>query len=160
MIFLYVFTFAVFLFSLLKDREKTLMALKSGGSKFVKILPQLIMMIILISVSLTFVSDKLLVEFFSGKNMLSGFLLASFAGSISLMPGYIVFPLCGMLLTKGVSYTIISVFTTTLMMVGIVTYPLEAKYFGKRFTIVRNLVSYIIAVIIAIFIGIMYGELL
>ncbi len=58
--------------------------------------------------------------------------LASFFGSITIMAGFIAFPLSGILLTKGVPYVVLSAFTTTLMIVGILTYPIEKKYFGQK----------------------------
>ena len=35
-----------------------------------------------------------------------------------------------MLIQNGVSYSVIAVFITTLTMVGIITIPMEARYFG------------------------------
>jgi hypothetical protein len=42
---------------------------------------------------------------------------------------------------------------TTLMMVGVVTLPLEIKYFGKKAAILRNAFNFIAAIIIGILIG-------
>ncbi len=39
----------------------------------------------------------------------------------------------------------ISGFTTTLMMVGILSFPIEKTYFGFRVALVRNIVSLLIA---------------
>jgi len=58
--------------------------------------------------------------------------MASFFGSITLMPGFIAFPLCGILLKKGVTYMVLSAFSTTLMMVGFVTFPLEKNILGLK----------------------------
>ena len=44
-------------------------------------------------------------------------------------------------------------FLTTLMMVGIVTLPLEATYFGKRLAIQRNLLAFLYAVISSLLLG-------
>ena len=76
-----------------------------------------------------------------------------------MMPGFIVFPLCGILLNKGVSYMVLSAFTTSLMMVGILTYPIEKEYFGAKVTIARNIISLITALIVAVSIGFFFGEL-
>ncbi len=42
---------------------------------------------------------------------------------------------------------------TTLMMVGVVTLPLEIKYFGKKASIARNALNLIAAIIIGIVMG-------
>ena len=54
---------------------------------------------------------------------------------------------------------VLAAFTTTLMMVGILTYPVEKEYFGAKVTIIRNVVSFFIALIVALVIGIFFGEL-
>lgn len=48
----------------------------------------------------------------------------------------------------------IAVFVSTLMMVGIVTMPLEIKYFGKKATILRNSLAFVFSFIVAIVIGV------
>ncbi len=81
-------------------------------------------------------------------------------GSIAVMPGFVAFPLGGILLGKGVSHMVISAFTTTLMMVGLVTFPVEKIYLGTKVTILRNIISLFIAVITALVTALFYGELI
>ena len=47
-----------------------------------------------------------------------------------------------------------SVFITTLMMVGIMTLPLEAKYFGLKVSIIRNVLSFFGALLVGLLMGI------
>jgi len=75
------------------------------------------------------------------------------------MPGFIAFPLCGILLKKGVLYSVLSAFSTTLMMVGVLTYPIEKEYFGVRLTILRNIMSLFIALVVALMTGIFFQEI-
>ena len=44
-------------------------------------------------------------------------------------------------------------FVTTLMMVGVVTLPVESKYFGRKAAIQRNLFALVYAVCISFVIG-------
>ncbi len=157
--YFYLVTIVLLLISLIKDRHKTVAALKTAYRHFIKICRPFLFMIMLISVSLYFVPDSLLTEYLGKKNMLVGFISTSLLGSVILMPGFIAYPLCGILVKKGVTYTIISVFTTTLMMVGVLSYPVESEYFGRKITIIRNLLSYLIAIVIAVITGLIYGEL-
>ncbi|MBP7902537.1 MAG: hypothetical protein KA015_06955, partial [Spirochaetes bacterium] len=69
-------------------------------------------------------------------------------GSIALIPGFVAYPMAGVLVKNGVSYPVISVFITTLMMVGILTLPIEKKFFGWKVSITRNILSFIAAVAI------------
>lgn len=43
---------------------------------------------------------------------------------------------------RGAGYMQIAAFISTLMMVGIVTMPVEISYFGKKATIVRNVTAF------------------
>ena len=85
--------------------------------------------------------------------------VAAVAGSLTLMPGFIAFPLSGALRAQGVSYMVLAAFTTTLMMVGVLTYPLERQYFGRSVTLVRNAISLLIAMIVAVVMGLVFGEI-
>jgi len=49
----------------------------------------------------------------------------------------------------------ISVFVTTLVMVGVVTAPMEIKELGKKFTLLRNGFGFIAALVIAVIMGVM-----
>ena len=66
---------------------------------------------------------------------------------------FFAYPLAGILVKSGVSYSVIAVFITTLMMVGILTLPLEAKYFGLKTAIIRNALYFVGAIIIGLIIG-------
>ncbi len=159
MYFLYLLLFIAMLVSFITDRNKTYKAIKIAFKKFMKILPAFASMLVLVSIILGLVPDTLILHYLGKSNMSQGVLMASFFGSITLMPGFIAYPLCGILLKKGVTYTVISAFTTTLMMVGFVTFPIEKRYFGIRVAIIRNVLSLLIAIIVAILTGIFFGEI-
>ena len=158
MYFLYIVTGLALLISLLASRDKTLRALKIAIKRFASILPAFLLMLVLVSVVIFLVPNELISEYLGSNNKYFGVILASFLGSITLMPGFIVFPLCGILLSKGVPYMVLAAFTTTLMMVGVLTYPIEKAYFGIKVTVIRNAVSFCIALIVAVMIGIFFGE--
>ena len=145
--------------SLIASREKTLKAVKIAVRRLVNILPAFLTMLVLISVVLFLVPDSMISDYLGSNNRFVGVFFALFIGSIILMPGFIVFPLCGILLERGVQYMVLSAFTTTLMMVGVLTYPVEKQYFGIRVTIIRNALSFLIAIIIASVTGIFFGEI-
>lgn len=160
MYYLYIITGFAILLSFIVNSKKTLMAIKIAVKKFVNILPAFLTMLIFVSVVLFLVPDKVISNYLGNSNKFVGVTFASFFGSITLMPGFIAFPLCGILLKKGVPYMVLSAFTTTLMMVGVLTYPIEKEYFGMKVTIIRNVISFFIALIVALMTGIFFGELL
>lgn len=160
MIYLYAVVLVALLCSFITDRKKTCKALKIACKRFLKILPAFDGMLVLVSIVLTLIPNELIVRYLGKSNMFKGTLAASFIGSVTLMPGFIAYPLCGILLQKAVSYTVISAFTTTLMMVGFVTFPIEKKYFGTKVTVIRNVLSFFTALVVAVMTGIFFGEII
>lgn len=157
--YLYIIAGLAVLASFLANRKKTLSALKIAAKRFVKILPAFLTMIILVSIVLFLIPDEVISKYLGGSNKFIGVIFASLFGSITLMPGFIAFPLAGILLKEGVAYMVLAAFTTTLMMVGILTAPIEKAYFGMKVTVIRNIVSFFIALVITVVIGIFFGEI-
>ena len=148
MTILFVITGLLLLVSFIANRQKTLNGLKKGAMQFFKLLPTLLTVIILVSVALFFIPEKVLLTYFGDQAGILGYLSAAIVGSVSLIPGFISYPLSGMLLDSGVGYGVIALFITTLKMVGIITIPIEAKYFGMKVTLMRNGLSFLGALVI------------
>jgi len=159
MYYTYAITGLMLLISFIINKQKTIKAIKISFIKFKKIFPTFITMLILISIILFLFPDEVISNYLGNSCKFISVLLASFFGSITLMPGFVAFPLSGILLTKGVPYMVLSAFTTTLMMVGIITFPLEKEYFGVKVTVIRNIISFFIALIVAVITGILFGEI-
>lgn len=143
--------------SFIIDQKKTIMGLKKGWMKFSKSLPEYLKLLILISLVLL-ISEDYIIRYLGQDNVFLGLLSSLILGSITMMPGFIAYPLAKILVGKGVSYMVVAGFVTSLMLVGVVTYPLEKKYFGKRATLLRNMMSFGVAAGIAVLMGIFYGE--
>jgi uncharacterized membrane protein YraQ (UPF0718 family) len=156
---LWILTGLALLSSLAVSRKKTIMALRMSFKKLTHILPVFLSLLILVSLVLSLIPDSMISAYLGHENKLIGMLSASLLGSIMIMPGFISYPLCGILLKKQVAYMVLSAFTTTLMMVGIISFPVEKAYFGVRITILRNIISFIIALIVALVTGLVFGEL-
>lgn len=154
---LYLVMVIALIISFIFDREKTLKGLIIGWKKFSRILPNYIKLLILLSIVLL-ISNQFIIEYLGGKSTLLGVFLGLIIGSVTMIPGFVAYPLAGILLEKGVSYMVIAAFITTLMLVGVVTYPVEKEYFGVKATIIRNSTAFIIAFIIALATGLFYGE--
>ena len=160
MYYFYIITGVALAISFLANRQKTLGALRISCKRFATILPAFLIMLISVSIVLFLIPEEFISSYLGGDSKLIGFAVASFLGSITLMPGFIAFPMAGILLRNGVSYMVLSAFTTTLMMVGVLTYPIEKEYFGTRVTIIRNSIGLLIAIVVAIATGICFGEIL
>jgi uncharacterized membrane protein YraQ (UPF0718 family) len=154
MIVLSLATAILLLLSFFADRGKTLAGLKKGAKMFLNILPALLNVLILVSVFIYLVPPRLLTAWLGQGSGWTGVASAALLGSISLIPGFIAFPLGAILARSGVSYMVVAVFITTLMMVGILTLPLEAKYFGWKVAIRRNVLSFFGALLVGLLMGI------
>ena len=140
--------------SFYKDRNKTKMALIKAWKSFEKILPQFLSILIIIGLAFAVLSPETITGLLGTSSGIWGVLGAALIGSITLIPGFIAFPLAAALLNNGAGYMQIGAFVSTLMMVGIVTLPIEIKTFGKRATIIRNVSAFVFSLIVAIVIGV------
>lgn len=148
MIQLLFFTLTTIVISLLFSRKKTTAGIKMGMKMFMNVFPPFLSVLIAVSFVLTLLPKEVLEKLLGADSGIAGFFIAAGLGSIALIPGFVSYPLSAVLLKNGVSYPVISVFITTLMMVGIVTLPIEKKYFGWKIAIARNSLSFIGALII------------
>jgi len=146
-------TGVLLLLSLFLDKHKTLKGIKKGYKMFFNIVPPFLNILIIVSILLYLVPQETIIKYLGPSSGFLGFFSAAIIGSITLIPGFISYPIAASLISKGASYAIIAVFMTTLMMVGIVTLPLEIKYLGKKAAIIRNILNFIAALIIGILIG-------
>lgn len=140
--------------SLVKSKEKTKLALKKAWKAFENILPQFLGIILLIGVILSVLSPAQISQVIGEKSGWIGTLIAAIIGSITLIPGFVAFPLAAALLANGAGYMQIGAFVSALMMVGIVTMPVEMQYFGKKATILRNSFGFIFSLLVALVMGV------
>ncbi len=146
-------TFTLILLSLIANREKTWQGLQKGAKALLKLLPQFMLLLVLVSLFLGLVSQDTLVHLLGQESGNVGVVISALIGSVALIPGPIAYPMAGVLLKNGVPLTAIAAFVTTLMMVGILTLPIEKEYLGIRLAIMRNVLSFIGAIIISFIIG-------
>ena len=151
---LYAITAVLLLLSFLKDKNKTRMSLKKAWKAFENILPQFLSILIIIGIMLAVLSPEVIASLIGKQSGWFGMIIAAVIGSITLIPGFIAFPLASALLKNGAGFMQIAVFISTLMMVGIVTIPVEIKYFGKKATILRNALAFAFSFVVALVIGV------
>lgn len=142
------------LVSFMKDRPKTKLALKKAWKSFENILPSVLTVLLLIGFILTLLDEQAISRLLGADSGVLGVAIAAVIGCITLIPGFVAFPLAASLLAAGAGYAQIAVFISTLMMVGVATLPLEIQYFGKRIAAKRNILSLIFAIITSCIIGV------
>ena len=153
-IILYILAISFLVYSFMKDRKKTKIALMKAWKAFENIMPALLGVLTLIGLVLTVLSPKVITAVLGQNTGIWGMILTSLIGAITLIPAFVAFPMAASLLTGGAGIMQIAVFVSTLTMVGTVTAPLEAKYFGWKLTVLRNGFAYLFSFIAAIIIGV------
>ncbi|MGI5838560.1 MAG: permease [bacterium] len=156
---LYVMTAILLALSFVKDQRKTKMALRKGWKTFANILPEFTGVIMLVGILVAVLNPSVISRLLGQQSGWLGVTAAAAVGAITLIPGFIAFPTAALLLQSGAGYMQIAAFISTLMMVGIVTMPVEAKYFGRRLTIWRNSLAFIFSFIVAFIVGKVVGGL-
>ena len=141
-------TAVLLLVSFIFNAAKTISALRIALRMFLNLLPQMIPVLFFIAFILALLPPETIEKYMGQDSGIQGFLIAGAVGSIALIPGFVAYPMAGVLVKNGVSYPVISVFITTLMMVGILTLPIERKFFGWKVSITRNILSFAAAIAI------------
>jgi len=137
-----------------KSKEKTGLALKKAWKSFENILPQLLAILVIIGIMLAILTPGQISAVLGSESGWIGVLIAAAIGSITLIPGFVAFPLAAALLHNGAGYMQIAAFVSTLMMVGIVTMPLEKQFFGIKAAIARNAAALVFSLIVALVMGV------
>lgn len=133
-----------------KDRHKTRKALISTGKIALNVLPVLFFIFILMGVINIYVTKDLVVRLLGTGSGMWGILIGELVGAIALIEPAAVFPFSGSLLAKGASYGVIYAFASTAVLIGIATLPAELKFMGKKFTIVRNVLTFVLVFLIGL----------
>jgi uncharacterized membrane protein YraQ (UPF0718 family) len=140
--------------SLVKSKKKTLEAMKKSKGMMGNMLGEIIGIIFIIGLVLTFIPPESIKRVLGSSNTFVATIIAAIAGSVTLIPAFVAFPLVGSFVNVGASIIPAVAFLTTLTMVGVVTFPLEKKEFGLKFALTRNVLSFISALLIASVMGV------
>lgn len=151
---MYLLAIAGLIASAIADRKKTKQALVKSWKAFSNLLPDFAGVLALIGLVLTLLSPEVISVVIGGGSGMLGMVVASIVGAITLIPGFISFPLAASLLERGAGVMQVAVFVSTLMMVGFVTLPLERKHFGAKAAYLRNGLSYVYSFLVALVLGV------
>ncbi len=146
---LYFIAAILLLASFVRDKRKTGKALKKSWKSLENIMPQFLTIILIIGITLALLTPQQISALIGGQSGWFGMLMASIIGSVTLIPGFVAFPLTAALYQSGAGLMQITVFICTLMAVGVVTLPVEIKYFGRRIAIIRNALAYVFSFAVA-----------
>ena len=146
------------LLSLIKDRKRTLRALKIAWKAFSNIASVFVLVLVLYALFVAFVPTEVIQGAIGGESGVLGVIIALGLGSVSVMPGFAAFPLCAALYTQHIPYYILAAFSVSLMNVGVVTFPIEKRFLGTKVALVRNLLGLAVSIVTVIVVKLVMGE--
>ncbi len=158
-IILYALMVGLLTLSWIKNRQKTRIALQKAFKALENILPEFLIVIVLVGLLLALINPQFISSLIGQDSGMWGTFLALLVGAITLIPGFVAFPTAAMLLVEGAGYMQIGGFISSLMMVGIVTFPVEKRFFGTKISLLRNVSAFLFSILVAIGIGFVMGEL-
>ncbi|MFW5648165.1 MAG: permease, partial [Candidatus Alkaliphilus sp. MAG34] len=124
---LWIITLIWFIISIIKDKEKTINSMKRSKKMMGSMMGQIVGILFLIGLILTFVPPELIRDYLGGSNTILSAILAAVLGSVTLIPAFVAFPLVGSIVDMGASIMPAVAFLTTLTMVGLVTLKIKKK---------------------------------
>lgn len=154
---IYGLTLSVLTWSFFKDKEKTKKGVLKGVKTFRKVLPIIVPLFLIVGIILTLITPELIYNVLGEESGILGYVIGLTLGSVTFMSPFVAYPLGAVLLEEGAAYPQIAGFLVTLMSVGIIYYPMEAKFFNRKAAIYRNLVSFIGAVIVVFIVLVIYS---
>lgn len=134
-------------------------ALKSSSRQLINLLPIFVGVVLLVGLFNAFISKELLSSIFSG-NIVPDTLRGAGFGSILAGNPINSYVIGGELLEYGVSLFAITAFITSWVTVGLVQLPAEIAALGKKFALVRNILSFILCMVISILTVVTYNAIL
>jgi uncharacterized membrane protein YraQ (UPF0718 family) len=113
------------------------------------VLPMLLSVIGLMGLFETLVTPEMIQSVFKG-SVLNDTLIGTGIGAISVGQPFLSYAIGGELLDEGVSLYAVTAFILSFVTLGLIQLPLEWSLFGTRFTVLRNILSFIFALLISI----------
>lgn len=123
-------------------------SLRKTARTFLNLLPIIIGMLLLASLAVTLLPDKVSASLF-GANAGLDALLGAAVGGIAIGPPLASYLLGGELLNSGVSLVAVTALMVSWVTVGVLQLSAEALVLGLRFAIARHLISFLSAIAIA-----------
>ena len=124
-------------------------SVKKAGKMLWKAFPLILGTILLVSLITSLIPQEFYVKIFT-KNIWIDSFIGSLIGSISAGTPLVSYILGGEFLEKGVGLIAVTAFIVAWVTVGVVQLPAESYLLGKKFAIIRNLLSFLFSILVAI----------
>lgn len=130
-------------------RPPFLKVLKKSSLSFLAMAPLLLGVIGLVGLFQVLNTPKMLASLFQGNPLLDT-LIGTLTGAISAGNPIVSYLIGGGLLDQGISLYAVTAFILSWVTLGIIQLPAEVEVFGGRFTLYRNIFSFVFTLPIAV----------
>jgi uncharacterized membrane protein YraQ (UPF0718 family) len=155
--FLYSAAILLLALSWKKSPEKTRQSLKKAWRSCTGVLPLFFAILICMGFLLSFVDEAVIRQVVGRESGMAGIALSGLLGSVTLIPAFAAYPAAAELLRVTGGYAQITMLITSLMMVGLVTLPMESRFFGLKAALWRNGLGLVYSFALAVFVGAVFG---
>jgi uncharacterized membrane protein YraQ (UPF0718 family) len=124
-------------------------AAKNTVGTLMMVMPMLLAVIALAGLFETLVTPEMIQSVFKGF-IVEDTLIGTGIGAVSVGQPFLSYVIGGELLQEGVSLYAVTAFILSFVTLGVIQLPLEWSLFGTRFTLLRNILSFIFAFLISI----------
>ncbi len=131
------------------SKNKLYLAVQKSAKALFGSLPILIAVLLLTGLLLNIVPEEWFENVFH-QNVLLDSLIGATAGSLLTGNPTSSYVLGGELLQRGVSLAAVTAFVVSWVSVGVAQFPAESIFLGKRFSIWRNILSFVMAILVGL----------
>ena len=132
-----------------KTKNKIKQSIIKSGRMLWNTSPLILGTVLLVSLIITLIPSSFYLKIFQG-NIILDPIIGSTIGSISAGNPIISYIIGGELLNKGINLIAVTAFIVAWVTVGIIQFPAESMILGKKFALLRNILSFIFSIIVAL----------
>lgn len=140
------------------ERKRVIAAAKSLVNGLKMSLPVLVGVLLLVALVNTLVPKEFFSRVFTGHALIDPLVGALF-GSVAAGNPLTSYVIGGELLEGGISLIAVIAFVVAWVTVGLVQLPAESLMLGRRFAVIRNVVSFVMAIGVSLLVGAIMGVL-
>jgi uncharacterized membrane protein YraQ (UPF0718 family) len=153
-IIIFTLTAFFYIYYLRKDKNKLKNSISKGSKNLAKNSIRIFAIFMILGILQNFLSKEAVGKFLLKFSGFKGIIAGALTGSVMMGPVVTGYPISNYLLQNGATYSLITAFLVSWVMIGIISITFEIKYLGKKFAITRNIFAFLSAIGIAYLIGV------
>lgn len=136
-----------------RQRDKAVASAKAGVKAFSNVLVTLLSIFGLVGLMNAFIPMEVIQRWLGSGSGVVSLLTGGLLGSAAAGPPVAAYPVAQSLLDAGAWAPAVAAFIVSWTLVGFLSLPFEAKMFGTRFAVARNVISFGVSLVIGLIVG-------